>query len=153
MYLLSPIRLPFADSLIHMLDKLRDRITNYLSQHQVCVLSIARGEGAWAMPVHYRSRGLEVDCLVPRWADVAYHLEQDPRVILVIRDTRAPTLRWLQILGDVQIIEQPDWTGLLPGKMTAPAPNDLYLVVRVTPKRIDLIDESQGWGARETLDL
>ena len=136
-----------------MLDRLRNRITTYLSQHQTCVLSTARSEGAWAIPIRYRSRGLEVDCLVPRWADVAYHLEQDPRVILVIRDTNAPTLRWLQVLGAAQTIEEPDWTGLLPGKMLAPAPDDLYLIVRVTPRRIDLIDESQGWGARETLDF
>ncbi|MCZ7571030.1 MAG: hypothetical protein M5U01_20990 [Ardenticatenaceae bacterium] len=28
----------------------------------------------------------------------------------------------------------------------------LYLVVRVTPRRIDLVDEDLGWGAQETLE-
>jgi hypothetical protein len=28
-----------------------------------------------------------------------------------------------------------------------------YLAMRVTPQRIDLVDESQGWGVSETLDL
>jgi len=30
---------------------------------------------------------------------------------------------------------------------------ELYLVIHVTPQRIDLFDESRGWGARETLEL
>jgi len=37
-------------------------------------------------------------------------------------------------------------------KVGAPL-GDLYLVVRVTPERIDLFDERWGWGARETLKL
>ena len=56
-----------------MLDELRDQMATYLSQHQVCVLSTAGSQGAWAMPVRYRllpgsfsRRGPEVDCLVPR---------------------------------------------------------------------------------------
>ena len=32
-------------------------------------------------------------------------------------------------------------------------PPDLFLVVRITLHRIDLVDETRGWGARETLDL
>jgi hypothetical protein len=31
-------------------------------------------------------------------------------------------------------------------------PEELYLVVRVAPRRIDLIDEDQGWGMQETLE-
>ena len=33
------------------------------------------------------------------------------------------------------------------------AADDRYVTVNLTPKRVDLIDESHGWGARETLDL
>jgi hypothetical protein len=29
----------------------------------------------------------------------------------------------------------------------------LYYVIRVTPEQIDLFDESQGWGVRETLEI
>jgi nitroimidazol reductase NimA-like FMN-containing flavoprotein (pyridoxamine 5'-phosphate oxidase superfamily) len=143
-----------------LLDKLRERMAAYLTQHRVCVLSTAGSEDAWAMPVRYRNHGLEVDCLLPRWADVAYHLEQDPRVMLVILDTREtsevwpPALRWLQVRGTARPVEGPDWAGLLPEDThTSVPPDSLYLVVRVTPERIDLLDESRGWGVRETLDL
>jgi len=138
---------------VTMLDELRERMTAYLAQHRVCVLSTAGAEDAWATPVRYRNHGLEVDCLLPRWADVAYHLEQDPRVMLVIP---APTssLRWLQVLGTARPVENPNWMGLLPAETpTTIPPDDLYLVIRVTPERIDLLDESRGWGARETLEL
>ncbi len=135
-----------------MLDKLRDRMAAYLSQHRVCVISAAGPDGARAIPARYRNAGLEVDCLLPRWADVAYYLEQDGRVALVVQDTGAQGLRWLRCLGAAHLVEQPDWDALLPKGAHTPAPDELYLVVRVTPRRIDLLDESRGWGARETLE-
>ena len=136
-----------------MLDKLRDQMATYLAEHQVCVISAAGPDGARAMPARYRNAGLEVDCLLPRWADVAYYLEQDSRIVLVVQDTGAQGLRWLRCLGAARQVEQPDWDALLPKSMNTPTPDELYLVVRVTPRRIDLLDESRGWGARETLDL
>ncbi len=105
------------------------------------------------MPVYYRSVGLEIACLLPRWADVAYHLEQDPRVALVVQDDSVPPLRWLRCLGTAQPVEQPDWDTLLPAGTHTLTPDELYLVVRVTPRRVDLLDETRGWGARETLEM
>lgn len=136
-----------------MLNQLRDQIASYLSHHGVCVLSTASGQGAWAMPVRYRSLGLEVECLVPRWADVAYHLEQNPHVLLIIQTCYASGLRWLQIQGLARPVVAPDWAELLPGWMSTAPPGDLYLVFHVTPQRIDLVDESRGWGVCETLEL
>jgi hypothetical protein len=112
------------------------------------------------MPVRYRNVGLEVDCLLPRWADVAYYIEQDPHVLLVILDS-PPTgggepgggLRWLQYRGTAQPISSPDWDRLLPEGTPRVRPEERYVAIRITPERIDLIDESYGWGARETLDL
>jgi len=142
-------------------DKLRDQIAAYLAYHDVCVLSTAGTQGAWAMPVRYRNHGLEVECLVPRWADVAYHLEQDPhacpehsrRVVLIVQACYAASLRWLQVQGTARPVTAPDWTELLPGRASATPTDELYRVIRVTPQRIDLFDESRGWGARETLEL
>ncbi|OGO40655.1 MAG: hypothetical protein A2Z04_04985 [Chloroflexi bacterium RBG_16_57_9] len=135
-----------------MLDKLRDQISAYLAHHDVCILSTAGTEGAWAMPVRYRSRGLEVECLVPRWADVAYYLEQDPRVLLVIQACGNDSLRWLQYRGRARPVSAPNWVEWSPGRVSPALADDLYLVVHVTPERIDLFDESRGWGARETLE-
>jgi hypothetical protein len=104
------------------------------------------------MPVRYRNHGLEVDCLVPRWTDVAYHLEQDPHVLLIVQGCHASSLRWLQVQGTAQPVAAPDWAELLPGRTSTAPPDELYRVIRVTSERVDLFDESKGWGARETLE-
>ena len=166
-----------------MLDKLRAQMAAFLAAHDVAILTTASSTGAWAMPARYLARGLEVDCLVPRWADAAHHLARDPRVLLVmpsqisdfgfrisdgqtapqsatlrlrsgeVRKSRSAGLCWLQLQGTAQLVAEPDWSGLLPDWTSAVAPGDLYLVVRVTPARLDLFDESQGWGARETVEM
>ena len=136
-----------------MQDILRERFAGYLAEHQVCVVSTAGPVGAWAMPVRYRSQGLEVDCLLPRWADVTYHLEQNPDVLLIIRDTQVDALRWLECRGTARALAPADWAGLLPLETITARRETLYTVARVSPKRMDLIDENTSWGARETLEL
>jgi len=139
-------------------DELRARLADYLSQHRAGVLSTAGSVGAWATLVRYHSHDLEIDCLVPSWADAAYYLEQDPRVLLVI--TSPPQargseggLRWLEVRGTARPVADPDWAALLLDERPDARPADRYRVVRVTPQRLDLFDESRGWGVRETLEL
>ena len=38
-------------------------------------------------------------------------------------------------------------------RVLTPLQNQVYLVVRVTPQRMDLFDEGRGWGTRETLEV
>lgn len=135
------------------MNELRDRIAAYLDKHRVCIISTSGKVGAWAMPAWYRSRGLEVECLVPRWADVTYHLEQNPQALLIIHDPESMRLRWLQYRGSAQPISSPDWSQLSPEGTSGVRPEEQYVAFRMMPERIDLIDESRGWGARETLDL
>ncbi len=144
-----------------MLDELRDRIVAYLLRHPVGVLVAAGAPGISALPVRCHSHDLQVDCLVPRWADVAYRLEQDRRVALIISDPPLSPLLggtrgglcWLQYQGIAHAVAAPNWTELLPVWTSAAPPENLYVVIRVTPQRIDLFDESNGWGARETLEV
>jgi hypothetical protein len=49
------------------------------------------------MPGWYRSHNMEIDCLVPRWADVTHHLVQDSRVLLVVQTSSVAGLPWFQI--------------------------------------------------------
>lgn len=103
------------------------------------------------MPVRYRSQGLELYCLVPRWADGLYHLEQDPQAMLVI--TSENPLCWLHYQGQVQTGAGPaDWSGLLPDNLAPALAGELYQLLHLTPHRIDWIDERRGWGARATLE-
>jgi hypothetical protein len=152
------------------LDVLRRQIAAFLSAHTTCVLSATEPSGVQSVVVSYRHEGIVVECLLPRWSDMAFYLEQDPCVVLVVqdvtilgetldpvqdgRDRATPVLRWLQIRGTARRVEQPNWTSLLlEGAPASTLPQELYLVVRVVPQRIDLLDESWGWGVRETLDL
>ena len=67
------------------------------------------------MPVWYRSLvstsgrpTLELDCLVPRWSDVAHHLAQEPAVVLIVQASSGTGLRWLQIQGKAGDRQVPD---------------------------------------------
>ncbi len=111
------------------------------------------------MPVWYRlleytsnSQDLRLDCLVPRWADIAHELNRESRVLLVVQAGAGVGLRWLQIQGEVQPVPEPHWNRLLPRWISTLQPDRLYLVIRLTPERIDLIDEEVGWGVLETLE-
>jgi len=89
---------------------------------------------------------------VPRWADVAHHLSKDARVLFIVQAPSGAGLRWVQIRGAVSPVETPDWAALLPRWVSTTEPDALYLVVRLMPIRIDLIDEDLGWGMQETLE-
>jgi len=138
-----------------MLDKLREQMLAYLSSHQVGVLSTNGAHGAWATVVAYRNDGLAVDCLLPRWTDVAYYVEQDPRVLLLVPDSVASAsgLRWLEYAGTAEILAAPDWSKWQSLERFKASLSSLCFVVRIRPRRMDLIDESREWGARETLEV
>lgn len=139
-----------------MLNILRGRMQTYLSRNSVGVLSVAGADNISAMPVRYRVKNLNLDCLVPRWADIAYNIESHPDVLIVVLTALSPPtdlLCWLQYQGKARPVASPDWKGLLPEGVSEALAQDMYLVLSVVPERIDLLDESRGWGARETLEI
>lgn len=121
-----------------MLDELRDQVASFLSRNHVCVISTNGALGAWAALAHYDNIGLTLNCRLPRWADVAYFVEQSPLVMVIIREVSTEKLRWLQYRGVARIADSTD---------------DQFVAVQIVPERVDLIDESKGWGARETLEM
>ncbi len=135
------------------------RIVTFLTHQQAGVISTIGLPGVWAMPVWIcphagpsGSQTLEVDCLLPRWADVTHHLATERRGLLIVHAPPTANLRWLQIQGAVRPLKKPDWTCFLQRVTSIQHPDSLYLVVRMTPNRIDLVDEEQGWGVQETLE-
>jgi hypothetical protein len=118
------------------LDELRNRVISYLAQNHVCVIATSGSLGAWAVSAQYDNAGLELNCRLPRWSDTLFHIEQEPRVMAIIQDENP--LRWIQYGGVAVVADSTD---------------ERYVKVRITPKHIDLIDESCGWGVRETLDV
>jgi len=119
-----------------VLDELRNRIISYLSKNRVCVIATSGSLGAWAVSAQYDNSGLELNCRLPRWSDTLFHIKQEPRVMAIIQDMNP--LCWLQYRGTAHITNSID---------------DRYATIHIVPERIDLIDETRGWGARETLDL
>lgn len=138
---------------LSMLNELHVRLAAYLSEHHLCLVSAAGSGHAWSVPARYRSCGLEIDCLLPRWTDVAYYAQENPCVLLVVQLNLGTSLCWLQYRGVASPVARPDWNGLLPKGIRSTRPDDLYLVVHVKPQRIDLVDESSRWGVSETLDF
>jgi hypothetical protein len=131
------------------IDQLSDQLAAYLACYNTGVLSAA---GAAPLPVRYRSRHLIVECLVPRWADLAYVVSEQPTMVLIV-PAPADVARWLQYQGQAQIATAPDWSGWLPAGAAQQQAHAHYLVVELQPQRLDLFDQRRGWGARETLDL
>lgn len=73
-------------------------------------------------------------------------------MVLIIQASSGAGLRWVQVRGTAHPNDAPDWARLLPRWISTLQPAALYQVVRVTPNRIDLVDEDLGWGVQETLE-
>ncbi len=115
----------------------------------VAVLSLA----GYALPVRFRVRDRVVECLVPTWSGVGDLLTEADQALLVQVEEGGAALRWLLVRGPASLVTDPDWDGLLPRSIGQIAPEDLYQLLRIRPKRIERVDEARGWGYRETLDL
>lgn len=116
---------------------------------RVAVLSVGR----YALPVRFRIREPVVECRVPTWSSVGDLLEEPGEVMLVAVGETGPDMRWLFIRGPATVVPDPDWDGLEPPTFDGVGPDDLYQLLRIEPKRLELIDEQRGWGVRETVDL
>ncbi|HWI65135.1 MAG TPA: hypothetical protein VNT75_25175 [Symbiobacteriaceae bacterium] len=111
------------------------------------------GVGRYALAVRFRVRGSAVECRVPTWSGVGDLLEEPTEVTLVAVGEAGPFMRWLFLRGPAALVPDPDWEGLQPPVSGRVSPDDLYQVVRIEPRRMELIDEERGWGFRETVDL
>jgi hypothetical protein len=111
------------------------------------------GVAGYALPVRFRVRGSIVECGVPTWSGVSDLLEKKEEVTLVVVKNLDTKLRWLFLRGDGSVIKNRDWEGLVPSKHCLVDPGDLYQLLRIEPKRIELFNEQRGWGYRETADF
>ncbi len=137
-----------------MFDELRQRIIRYLDGQHTAVLGAYGWGRPWVLPVQYRHQGLAIECLLPRWAELISYLDRDPEVLLIVwGGETVGTSRWLEYWGRATLQEVIDWTVWTLSPEEREQPHTRYAVLHITPRRIDLIDESRGWGFRETLDL
>ncbi len=132
--------------------ELRHRLTTFLAAHEVGVLALGGEDATWAMPVTYRSQGLAVTCLVPRWAEIDIRLVANADALLVVPAVPGNAGHWLACRGTAQLCPSGTWPSLHPTLPTLIQPT-LYDVVELTLSRLDLVDERSGWGRRENLDV
>ncbi len=111
------------------------------------------GLADYALPVRFRVRGTIVECQVPTWSGVSDLIEKKKEVTLVAVQFFETNLCWLFLRGEGSIIKNPDWEGFVPLQSSWVEPDDLYLLLRIVPKRIEIFDEQRGWGFRETTDF
>lgn len=111
------------------------------------------GVGWYALPVRFRIRESAIECQVPTWSGVGDLLEEPGEVTLVAIGDCGAGLKWLFVRGRAGVVPEPDWEGLPPAAGSRVGSDDLYHLLRIEPKRIELVDEQRGWGFRETVDL
>ena len=135
-----------------MLNKLRDRFASYLAQQDRCILCTLGVQGTWAMPVRYRlltetdPPGLTLVCRIPFWADGLYYLQSDARVTIIVPLVPPPITRWLQLQG---MAHPPEPTVSTPQTADAALYREVYMLLH----RLNLFDESRGWGVQEMLEI
>lgn len=137
-----------AEVRMMVFDRLRDQFAAELGSEGIAVLSL---DGSRVVPVRYRTDGLALDCLLPRWLDRSAWLEQP--IGLVTLPSGKERLRWLEIQGTATPSDSPVWLEGLPQHSHLVTPSDLYQLIRIQPSRIHRFDEAAGWGAQATLDL
>lgn len=134
-------------------DHLRQRIIDLLDSQTVCIVGAAGRLSLAAQPARYRRQGLDLICLIPRWADLAVLLEDGAQAVALIQAGQPADLRWLQVQGAVRPAAIPSWADGLANGSAAASLEDLYQAWEIAPRRIDLFDKGLGWGWRETLEF
>lgn len=107
----------------------------------------------YALPVHFRICRSNVECSVPSWCGISDLPEKIEEVLLVFLKNSNTDLSWIFLRGAGKIVKTQDWDGLLPSEHSLVCPEDLYHILHIEPTRMELFDETRGWGFRETTDF
>ena len=111
------------------------------------------GLNGYSLLVRFRVCGEIVECSVSSWSGLRDFPEKVEEVTLVVIKNSEDNLSWIFLRGTGSIIENQGWGALFPSEHALVDPKDLYHILRIEPKRMELFDEKRGWGFRETVDL
>ena len=122
-----------------MLDKLRDRATQILTETGLCTLATTGPAGLQASMVHCAGRGITLYLLVPDTSDHLFTLESEPEVAVTAETWRLRgTADIVTDRADLFSAEQSQW----------------HTVVRVTPIRLHILPAKGGAASyAETIDF
>ncbi len=149
--------------------QLSARVRHYLRAHNVATLATCNGDDLWAAAVFYVCEGSSLYFLSSVTSRHALNLAANPRVALTVQEDYAD---WLDIKGvqlEGEVIElagqEEDRARKLYGEkfpvvgLLAKAPAAIVKALakvrwyKVVPRRLYFIDNSQGLGHRDEVDL
>ena len=111
------------------------------------------GMDRYSLLVRFRICGEVVECSVPTWCGLSDSPENIKEFTLVVVKNSETEFSWIFVRGAGRIIENEKWEFLIPTEHGLVDPKDLYNILRIVPKRMELFDEKRGWGFRETTDF
>lgn len=121
-----------------MLDKLRDRAAQILTETHVCTLATTGPAGLQASMVRCAGRGTILYLLVPDTSDHLFNLESTPEAAVTTETWQIHGIADIVLDTDVFSAEQRQW----------------HTVVRVTPVRLHILPGQGGAGNyAETIDF
>jgi hypothetical protein len=148
---------------------LRERIAGLLAEHHVMTVATRGASGLWAAAVFYVADGLILYFLSSARSRHGLNLAEDPRAAVTIQHDYDdwPAIRGLQMEGSVSLLAgaEVDRARRLYGERypligkLAQAPAAIVQALakvswyRFTPRRIVVVDNTLGFGHRDTLEL
>jgi hypothetical protein len=137
------------------LERLRDRASRYLEEHWFCILATSGPEGSCIAAAQYKSVDFTTYLAIPQADDAIYNLEVNPCLALAIFDHRQDKEVWqgLEYLGKGKILDVDERSEVPSGLLIPEEMRGLYAIVKTIPRRIYLVDWSQSWGYRDTIDF
>lgn len=149
-----------------MNDAARAPALDYLRTHQVVTLATHGPEGLWAAAVFYASEGFDLYFLSAGHTRHARNIAAQPRVAATIQEDYRdwPEIKGIQLEGTVTRLEGDArdtavalYTARYPFLASVPARIVAALSrvnwYRLAPERLYFIDNSQGFGHRDEIDL
>jgi len=153
-----------------MNSEFEQQVVTFLAAHHVLSLATAGPDGAHAANLFYACDGLALIWVSDTTARHSRHIDADPRVAATIAGdhTTFATIRGLQIAGHAQKIVPEDARARHLKLMEDRYPflrkleggsaklRDAYArtaIYRLQPTRITLIDNTKGFGHKETLEM
>lgn len=146
--------------------EVRARALAYLRTHQVMTLATMGPQGLWAAAVFYASDGFELTFLSAGHTRHARNIHANPHVAATIQEDYRdwPAIKGIQLEGDVALLSgaaQADAIALYQARYPFIAQADAQIQAglarvnwyRLTPARLYFIDNSQGLGHRDEIDL
>ena len=155
-----------------MAQELQQQILNYMESHNTMTLATCHGEVPWASTVFYASEGMSLYFFSDPQTRHCGNLTANPKVAVTIQEDYADwrKIKGIQLEGEVEVVDSAlekakamaAYTRKYPGIIkvfTNPASGGLYKAFlkvkfyRVTPRRVCYIDNEQGFGKRQELNI